>query len=80
MKKLQGKLIAITTQGKTGKVEVARETRHPLYQKIIRKKKIHLVDLAQSSVSIGDYVVIAETRPISKTKHFKVIKKINENK
>jgi len=59
---------------KTAKVEVIQQSKHPLYKKIIFKAKRLLVDTENLQVFVGDSVVIGETRPVSKTKHFKVIK------
>jgi small subunit ribosomal protein S17 len=45
---------------------------HPLYRKIIRKtNKFHAHDEA-NTCQIGDVVQIEETRPLSKTKHWRV--------
>ena len=54
-------------------VEVSRYTKHPKYQKFLkRSKKIKAHD-AGNTKKIGDSVVIAEVKPISKGKTFKVI-------
>lgn len=46
---------------------------HPLYRKIIRKtNKFHAHD-PENMCQIGDMVTIEETRPLSKTKRWKVI-------
>lgn len=59
---------------KTVTVYVERKVRHPLYGKIIRKStKIHAHD-ENNQYKIGDVVVIAESRPLSKTKSWVVLK------
>lgn len=46
---------------------------HPLYRKIIRKtNKFHAHD-EDNACRVGDIVRIEETRPLSKTKHWRVI-------
>jgi small subunit ribosomal protein S17 len=46
---------------------------HPLYRKIIRKtNKFHAHD-EDNSCQMGDIVQIEESRPFSKTKHWRVI-------
>lgn len=46
---------------------------HPLYRKIIRKtSKFHAHD-EENSCKVGDLVRIEETRPLSRTKRWKVI-------
>lgn len=54
-------------------VSIARFVKHPKIGKYIRlKKKIKAHD-AGNTKKIGEEVVIQETRPISKDKHFRVI-------
>lgn len=50
---------------------------HPLYKKRIRKTKRFAAHDVQDAVKVGDVVAIAETKPISKTKHWEVIKIIS---
>lgn len=58
---------------KTVVVRVERVTRHPLYGKRIkRSKKFHAHD-AENSCRQGDVVEIMETRPLSKTKRWRVV-------
>lgn len=59
-------------------VEVVRHVVHPLYKKRIRLTKKFSADTNGIESSIGDFVKIEETKPMSKTKHFKVIEKIVE--
>lgn len=55
-------------------VLVVRKVKHPLYGKYVQcSKKIHAHD-EDNSCKEGDKVVITETRPISKTKAWKVVK------
>lgn len=54
-------------------VEVERRVRHALYKKTVKRTKHIAVDVAGKRVAVGDVVHIAETRPISKTKHFKLV-------
>jgi small subunit ribosomal protein S17 len=54
-------------------VNVSRRLRHPRYKKFITlSKKYHAHD-AQNECSSGDMVKIMETRPISKTKRWRVV-------
>ncbi len=46
---------------------------HPLYRKIMRRtKKFHAHD-EDNSCKVGDVVRIEETRPLSRTKHWRVV-------
>ncbi len=57
---------------KTVVVEVKRLVAHPLYHKIIRRRvKIKAHD-PLNTCNIGDKVLLEETRPISKDKHWRV--------
>jgi small subunit ribosomal protein S17 len=58
---------------KTVTVEVERQVRHPLYRKTIRRKKTFLVHDEAETCKVGDVVRIIETRPISKTKRWRVL-------
>lgn len=73
---LQGKVVS-DKMDKTVTVLIERKVKHPLYGKVIsRSSKIHAHDEA-NQYSIGDIVVIEETRPLSKTKSW-VVKEIVE--
>ena len=59
---------------KTVTVLVERRIKHPLYGKFITlSKKYHAHD-DNNQYAIGDIVLIEESRPISKTKTWKVLK------
>ena len=65
---------------KTVVVNVERKVKHPLYGKIIRRsKKYHAHDETNQYV-VGDQVRIEETRPISKTKSWQVIDRLQASK
>lgn len=57
---------------KTVTVLVERPVRHPLYKKIIKKRKKFLVHDEYEKCKIGDMVRIVETRPISKRKRWRM--------
>ena len=58
---------------KTITVLVERSVKHPLYGKILRRStKLKAHDENQTAKE-GDLVAIVETRPISATKHFKLV-------
>ena len=55
-------------------VEVSYREQHPLSGKIvIRRKKYHVHDEADTA-KVGDEVVIMETRPLSATKRWRIVK------
>ena len=74
MKKFQGKVVSDKME-KTVVVEVERYQVHPLYKKRMKvKKKYHVHD--ELGVKVGEEVIFGETRPISKTKKWRVIEKL----
>ena len=59
---------------KTIVVKVTRFVEHKKYGKRIKKTKTYKAHDENNEKKIGDMVEIEETRPMSKDKHFKVIK------
>ena len=76
-------LIGTVVSDKTDKtvvVKVERKVKHPLYGKIIRRsKKYHAHDEA-NEYTVGDTVRIEETRPLSKTKTWRVLDRVTASK
>lgn len=65
---------------KSATVTVQRRLRHPIYGKMVKKtKKFHVHDEA-NDLNIGDTVRIMETRPLSKTKRWRVVEIIERAK
>jgi small subunit ribosomal protein S17 len=65
-------LVVSDKMDKTVVVEVKRLVAHPLYHKIIRRRvKIKAHD-PENNCNIGDKVLLEETRPISRDKHWRV--------
>lgn len=75
MKTLRGKVVSTKMQ-KTIIVEVETSRPHPLYKKIVKKKKRFKAHSGNLKLKVGDRVEIAPVRPISKEKHFTVISKM----
>lgn len=71
-KKMQG-TVTSTKMQETATVEVVRYTRHPKYGKFIKRMKKYHAHNEGNKAQEGDLVTIVETRPMSKTKHFKII-------
>lgn len=59
---------------KTVVVEVTRLMQHPQFKKIIRRKVKYAVHDENREAKIGNKVQIVQTRPISKTKNWKLVK------
>ena len=58
---------------KTIVVRVRQLVRHPKYNRVIKQASAFKVHDEQQSASIGDWVKIMETRPISKDKRWRVV-------
>ena len=59
---------------KTRVVAVTEQYRHPMYGKYLKRtQKFHIHDEANDSKT-GDKVLIIETRPLSKTKRWRLMK------
>jgi small subunit ribosomal protein S17 len=53
-------------------VEVRRRVQHPLYKKYIQKRSRFVAHDEQNQCAVGDKVRIVETRPLSKSKRWRV--------
>lgn len=58
---------------KTVSVLVERRVPHPLYKKIIKRRKKFLAHDEHEKCQIGDVVKIVETRPLSARKRWRVV-------
>ncbi len=58
---------------KTVVVTVAAQGRHPLYGKTVRTRRKFKVHDERNEAHVGDRVLIAETRPLSKEKRWRLV-------
>lgn len=71
----------ITTSGvvvsdkmdKTLVVEVSTRVKHPTYHKMVKRTIRLKVHDEQNQAKIGDRVLIMQTRPLSKTKRYRLV-------
>ena len=76
-------LVGTVTSDKTDKtvtVLVERKVKHPLYGKIIRRSKKYHAHDENNEYRPGDTVRIEETKPISKTKTWAVLDRVQASK
>lgn len=69
--------IGVVTSDKTSKtrrVEIERLVPHPKYGKFIRRKTVATAHDEMDISKSGDIVEVVETRPISKTKRWRVVR------
>jgi small subunit ribosomal protein S17 len=70
---LEGTVISTKMQN-TIVVEVTRKKPHPLYKKLLKRSKKYKVVTNGETVVVGSTVRIVETKPMSKDKHFVLLK------
>lgn len=69
---ITGKVVS-NKMNKTIVVQIERKVKHPLYGKYVRKfSKMYAHD-EENVCNIGDLVIIQQTRPLSKTKRWKLV-------
>lgn len=78
-KNLQG-IVTSDKMDKTIVVEVEDRVKHPLYGKIVRKSSKVKAHDEQNEAAIGDRVLLAETRPLSATKRWRLVEVIEKAK
>src|SRR3954453_11182950 len=59
---------------KTRRVEVERLVRHPKYGKFVKRRTVCYVHDEKNDSHLGDTVEIIESRPLSKTKRWELVK------
>jgi len=64
--------VVSTKMAKTIVVEVSRRVPHPLYKRIIAKRKKFYAHDEEGKAKMGDVVRIVECRPLSKTKRWQL--------
>ncbi len=73
-------VVSSNKMDKTITVGVLRKVKHPLYGKFVKKTtKFHVHDEKQEA-GIGDTVRIMETRPLSKTKRWRLVEIVEKAK
>ena len=65
--------VVSTKMSKTIVVEVSRRVPHPLYKRIIGKRKKFYAHDEEGRAKTGDVVRIIECRPLSKLKHWRLV-------
>lgn len=76
---LQGVVVSDKAD-KTVTVKVERRLAHSVYKKIIKRSKNYAAHDENNSFKVGDIVRIEESKPISKSKTWRVIEKEEKTK
>ncbi|MFY7936000.1 MAG: 30S ribosomal protein S17 [Flavobacterium sp.] len=80
---LRKERVGVVTSNKMDKSIVVSETKkvkHPLYGKFVLKTKKYVAHDEKNDCNIGDTVLIMETRPLSKTKCWRLVEIIERAK
>jgi len=64
---------------KTIVVRVERRFRHPKFKKVVTQYKKFYAHDEKKEAKVGDRVLIAETRPLSKTKSWRLVQVVEKN-
>jgi small subunit ribosomal protein S17 len=65
---------------KTRIIVVERSFQHPLYEKIARRRRKFAIHDEENRSKVGDLVSIMETRPLSKTKRWRLVEVVERAK
>jgi small subunit ribosomal protein S17 len=76
---MTGRVLA-HNRDKTIKVVVESMTKHPMYGKYMKRRTVCHVHDEQNLARTGDVVEIQECRPISKTKHFRLVSVVEKSR
>ena len=76
MREHRKRLVGVVTSDKIDKtiiVSVAETSRHPIYGKVVSRVKKYKAHDENNESQIGDRVMIIESRPYSREKHFALV-------
>ena len=80
LRKTRVGIVSSDKMDKTIVVAIEDNVRHPKYGKIVKRTvKIHAHD-EENACGIGDKVAVMETRPLSKTKRWRLVRIIEKAK
>lgn len=79
-KKVKGLIGTVVSDANDKTVNVLVETyeKDPIYGKRVKKSKKYMAHDEKNVAKKGDKVLIVETRPISKTKHFRLVEVVEK--
>lgn len=80
---LRKERVGVVTSDKMEKsivVSVERKVKHPKYGKFVKKTTKFVAHDEKNDCNIGDTVLIMETRPLSKTKNWRLVEIIERAK
>lgn len=80
LRKTRVGMVVSDKMDKTAVVAILDNVKHPIYGKVIKRTvKIHIHD-EKNECGVGDKVSVMETRPLSKTKRWRLVEIIEKAK
>jgi small subunit ribosomal protein S17 len=79
-RKVREGTVTSTAMDKTIVVEVRRLVRHPVYKRVVRRSARYKAHDEQNQCGVGDRVRIMETRPVSRTKRWRLVSVLEKAK
>lgn len=80
LRKTRTGVVSSNKMDKTVTVAVERKVKHPIYGKFVKKTSSFHAHDEKNECSIGDVVKIMETRPLSKTKRWRMVEIVEKVK
>ena len=79
-RKVREGVVASAAMEKTAIVSVVERVRHPRYAKTVQRTKRLYVHDEANDLKVGDRVRVQETRPLSKTKRWRLVEVLERAK
>ena len=79
-RKVRTGIVSSDKMDKTIVVKVERKIKHPMYGKYIKRTNKFRVHDQANAYNVGDFVKIAETRPLSKSKRWRLVEILEKAK
>jgi len=73
VRKVRTGVVVSAARDKTVTVEIVTSVRHRMYTKTQERRRRLQAHDEQNDAHLGDTVKVTETRPLSKTKHWRVV-------
>src|ERR671935_2095747 len=79
-RKVRTGVVVSDAMDKTVLVRIDRKVRHPLYKKTVARSNKLAAHDPENDAHVGDTVRVVETRPLSKTKRWRVVEIVERAK
>lgn len=79
-RKVRSGKVTSDASDKTITVTIERTVRHPLYGRVVKRRKKLMAHDERNEARVGDLVEVMETRPLSKSKRWRLVKVVERAK